>query len=119
MPKKIFSLPREAAVSSRFRRARISSGFGRSASLMRRTYASASFRSKMEDYVGDKRELAPARSVIIRVGVVRVIESEFGTNGNEFVRPIGDANCVFGVLRGKAGPGTHLVVKVFIPHGEE
>jgi hypothetical protein len=59
---------------------------------MRRTYASASFPSKVEDYISHEGELVFARSVIIRGYVVRMIESQFGANGNQFVRPVGDAD---------------------------
>src|ERR1700736_813851 len=119
MPKKIFSLPREAAVSSRFRRARISSGFGRSASLMRRTYASASIPSKVEDHVGDKSELVVTRSIIIRGDVVRMIVSKFRTNSHEFVRPPRDTDGMLRVLRSEARAATNLVFKVFVPNGKE
>src|ERR1700737_3733327 len=101
MPKKIFSLPREAAVSSRFRRARISSGSGRSASLIRPIYAFDAIRSKVEDYVGDKGKLTFIAAIIVRWYVVRVIESQFGTNGDEFVRPISKPDRMLRVLRGK------------------
>src|SRR5260370_19248409 len=119
MPKKIFSLPREAAVSSRFMRARISSGFGRSASLMRQSYSSASFRSKMEDYISHEGELVLTRSIIIRGHIVRMIVSKFGTDGDEFVGPPGKTDGMLCVLCRKAGAAAYFVIKILVPNGKE
>ena len=46
----------------------------------------------MVDHVGNEGELALVAAIIIRGHIVRVIESQFGTNGDELVRPISDAD---------------------------
>src|SRR4029077_14084605 len=81
--------------------------------------AFASVRSEVVNHVGNERELIMPGSVIVRAIIVRMVESELGANSNKFIRPPSNADGMFGILCGKAGPGTHLVVKVFIPHREK
>jgi len=45
---------------------------------MRRTYASASFGSKMEDYIRGKDELIVSRAVIVSRHIVGMIISKLG-----------------------------------------
>ena len=49
--------------------------------------------------------------VIVRSIIVRMVESELGANGDEFVRPPGNADGMFGILCGKAGPAPTLSLK--------
>src|ERR1700720_2521653 len=79
----------------------------------------ASVRSEVVDYVGNESELTAVCTVVVSGHIVGVIKTKFGTNGDEFVRPISDADCVLGILRGKAGPRTHSVIHVLVAHGEE
>src|SRR6476660_7160016 len=75
--------------------------------------------SKVEDHVCAKDELVMPGSVVEGSLSVRVVIAKLGPYGNELVWPPGDADGMFGILCGKPGPGTHLVVKVFIPYREE
>src|SRR6476660_9650133 len=75
--------------------------------------------SKVEDHVCAKDELVMPGSVVEGSLSVRVVIAKLGPYGNELVWPPGDADGMFGILCGKPSPGTHLVVKVFIPHREE
>src|ERR1700720_4468834 len=61
------------------------------------------------NHVGNERELIMPGSVIVRAIIVRMVESELGANSDEFIRPPSHADGMFGILCGKAGPGTHLV----------
>src|SRR6478752_10670266 len=73
----------------------------------------------MENHVRRKDQLVMPGAVVVRPLSVRVVITKLGPNSNKLVGPPGDPDGMFGILCGKPSPGTHLVVKVFIPHREK
>ena len=73
----------------------------------------------MEDYVGRENKLILPRAVVVGRDIVGMIVSELGPDGDQLVRPPGDADGMFGIRRGKSRATADLVVKIFITHGEK
>src|SRR4029077_3137852 len=86
---------------------------------MRRIYAADAIRSKMEDYVRREDELIVPRAVVVGSLIVRMIKPELGTNGDEFVRPVSDADGMFRIQRRKPRAAADLIVKDLVAHREE
>src|ERR1700730_7510963 len=99
-------------------RARISSGLGRSASLMRQFYAADAIDSKVEDHVRREGELIMSGAVVVGPHVIGMVVAQFGTNGDESVRPPGDADGMFRILCGKAGAAADFVIEIFVSNAE-
>src|SRR5262249_11580662 len=119
MPKKIFSLPRDASVSSRFSRARSASGSGRSASLMPESYAGHAIRSKMEDYVSHEDELVVIAAEVIGLAIIRMIVTKFRPDRDQSVRPPGKTDRVLGILGVESSAASNLIVHVFISYRQK
>src|SRR5882724_8898527 len=73
----------------------------------------------MKDHVGREDELIMPGAVVVRPSSVRMIVAKLGADGNEPIGPPGDANRMLGIIRGEASSAAHLVIKIFVSHGEE
>src|SRR4029077_16956914 len=99
----------------------VSQAMGSTNSARANRWSTKSFIGLLEvvNHISNERELIMPGPVIVRAIIVGMVESELGANSDEFILPPSNADGMFGILCGKPGPGTHLLVKVFIPHREE
>jgi len=71
----------------------------------------------MKDHVGREDELIMLGAIVVRPSSVRMIVAKLRADGNEFIGPPRDADCMLGIIRGEASAAPNLVVKIFIAHG--
>ena len=62
----------------------------------------------MEDYIRNERELTVIPAQIVSGHVVGMVEPEFRANRDQFVRPPGNSNRMFGILRRKSSTASYL-----------